>query len=145
MRDRLGASRKVDSASAVTSSGPECARARRIRHCCSVTPWLRKPGRKRRMTASRARSNAIGSDCEKPRIGILPCLDAIACFLLPLVIYDAISQQPDARHLNLDNITGAQVFGRIQPCTRAARRTGQNDIAALERTERRQVADEIRD
>src|SRR3981081_3861830 len=104
MRDRLGASRKVDGASAGTSSGPEGARARRTRHCCSVTPRLRKPGRKRRMTASRARSNAIGSDCEKPRIGIFSRLAAIPYFPLLLVIDDAISQQPDTRHFNLDDI-----------------------------------------
>src|SRR3954447_5722136 len=45
------------------------AKARRIRHCCSVRPWSRSEGRKCRMTASRARSNDIGSERENSRIG----------------------------------------------------------------------------
>ena len=83
-----------------------------------------------------ARSNAIGSDCENPRSGIFSRLDAICCFLLPLLIDDAISQQPDTRHFNLDNITRTQVPGWIHPRTCSARCAGQNDIAALERAER---------
>src|SRR5882724_10484803 len=67
------------------------------------------------------------------------------CYLLPLVIDDTISQQPDTRHLNLDNITGLQIFGWIEPRTCAARRTCQNDVTCLERAERRQVADEVGD
>jgi len=40
-----GRKQESSSARAVTSREPECARARRIRHCCSVTPRSRKPGR----------------------------------------------------------------------------------------------------
>src|SRR5215468_7299127 len=110
MRDKLGASRNVASARAVTSSGPECASARRMRHCCSVTPRARSAGRKRRMTASRARSNAIGSDREKPRIGILPCRDDMELpVLLLLVIHDGVLQQSHSRDLHLNYIAGNQI------------------------------------
>ena len=44
-------------------------RARRTRHCCSVTPCACSRGRNRLMTASRARNNAIGRERSKGRIG----------------------------------------------------------------------------
>ena len=41
-----------------------------MRHCCSVNPWARNDGRKCRITASRARNSAMGSERENSRIGV---------------------------------------------------------------------------
>jgi len=67
-----GPAGKATCASSVTSMASIEASARRIRHCCSVRPWLRSEGRKCRITASRARSNDIGSERENSRIGHPP-------------------------------------------------------------------------
>src|ERR1700716_4470372 len=56
------------------------ASARRIRHCCSVRPWLRSEARKCRITASPARSSDIGSERENSRIGTRRTREVISDF-----------------------------------------------------------------
>ena len=67
IRLRLGACRKVFAANRVASISSRPDSARKVRHCCSVRPAAWSDGRKWAMTASRARSRAIGSDWENGR------------------------------------------------------------------------------
>src|SRR6185312_1574552 len=143
MRDRLGASRKVAFASSVTSREPEWASARRIRHCCSVTPCLRRPGRKRRITASRVRSSAIGSDSEKGRMG--SARSAMFMERLAIVVHHLIPQHADLRNLDFYDVSWHQEARRIRARSRTARRACQYDVSGLQAAERREVAYEVRD
>src|SRR6476661_3153793 len=114
-----------------------------MRHCCSVTPRLRSPGRKRLMTASRVRSKAIGNDSEKARIGSALRATGV-CESSGDIIDHRVAQDADARYLDLDDISGYEITRRIQACAGAAGRSAQNHVARLQRTEGRQVADQIR-
>jgi len=60
----------------------------------------------------------------------------------PVVVNNGVSQQSNSDYLNLHDIPRAQVLRRSQACSGATWRTGENHIAGLQGTERRQVADQ---
>src|SRR5262245_15137280 len=102
------------------------------------------------MTASRARNSAIGSDCEKVRIGsarFAMCDSAGATARSPdaprvrelrllFIVHHPIAQRADARDLHFHHVTRLQILRWIQPCPRAARRSGKDHIATFERAKR---------
>src|SRR5262245_34213210 len=110
------------------------------------------------MTASRARKRAIGSDCEKVRIGsarFAMCDSAAGTarslaaprvreLRLLFIVHHPIAQRADARDLHFHHVTRLQISGWVQPRPRAARRSRKDHIATLERAKRRKVLNEVR-
>src|SRR5689334_22345197 len=114
-----------------------------MRHCCSVTPRLRNPGRNRRITASRVRSSAMGSDSEKARIGAV--VRATELWLSADIVNHRVAQSSHTRYFHLHHIARFQVTRRVETSTGAAGRTAQYDVARLQGAESRQVTDQVRD
>src|SRR5258706_4059979 len=89
------------------------ASARKMRHCCSVRPCARNDGRKWRITDSRARSNDIGKEREKSRIGTR----RVGASLLPGGFLGIVHHSPRSEidHPNQSRCTAARTeSGKIR-------------------------------
>src|SRR5713226_6745040 len=100
-----------------------------MRHCCSVTPRLRSPGRKRHITASRVRNSAIGSDSEKARIGNAlratgtPAAESFgppAAESSADIVHHRVAQTSHTRHFDFDHVPRHKIAWRVEARARAA-------------------------